>query len=229
MKTKSRAFTLIELLVVIAIIAILAAILFPVFAAAREKARTTACLGNVKQLGLAFSMYLQEWDGTYPTTACESVPYGWVYTKGSYTIDVTRGSIYSYVKTPGVYVCPSDPHDGQSSANSPSYLSYSMNQAFMIGGNSGYPASESDVQDPTETIMLLEESAKSSGAGKGLNDGCFYPPPSDDLIADRHNKGGMYLLADTHAKWSRADQVNAKGSPLHSWFFLDEADRLANK
>src|SRR5579862_7266477 len=63
---KARAFTLIELLVVIAIIAILAAILFPVFARAREAARKTACLSNMKQLGLASQMYKQDYDETYP-------------------------------------------------------------------------------------------------------------------------------------------------------------------
>ena len=65
-RTKRRGFTLIELLVVIAIIAILAAILFPVFAAAREKARTTGCLSNVKQLLLAALMYASDYDGTLP-------------------------------------------------------------------------------------------------------------------------------------------------------------------
>ena len=65
---KRNAFTLIELLVVIAIIAILAAILFPVFAQAREKARAISCLSNMKQLGLAFMGYVQDYDETYPPT-----------------------------------------------------------------------------------------------------------------------------------------------------------------
>jgi prepilin-type N-terminal cleavage/methylation domain-containing protein len=71
MWSKKRGFTLIELLVVIAIIAILAAILFPVFSRAREQARKTACLSNMKQMATATMMYVQDWDETFPiTTVC---------------------------------------------------------------------------------------------------------------------------------------------------------------
>src|SRR5947199_5029773 len=68
---RSRAFTLIELLVVIAIIAILAAILFPVFAQAREKARQATCQSNLKQIGTAFSLYLQDFDESFPNTGVQ--------------------------------------------------------------------------------------------------------------------------------------------------------------
>src|SRR5579871_2798028 len=107
MKTRSEhhGFTLIELLVVIAIIAILAAILFPVFAQAREKARTISCLSNFKQLGVAFTMYLQEYDervlpryqacpstGPGPTPNAETL---WDFT------------IQPYIKNTQIFVCPS--------------------------------------------------------------------------------------------------------------------------
>jgi prepilin-type N-terminal cleavage/methylation domain-containing protein len=99
-----RGFTLIELLVVIAIIAILAAILFPVFAQAREKAREAACLSNVKQLGLALQMYAQDYDETLPNHAQDTekflapnAPANWA--KG----------LQSYVKNTQVFSCPSAP------------------------------------------------------------------------------------------------------------------------
>src|SRR5437868_10112688 len=117
---KRRAFTLIELLVVIAIIAILAAILFPVFAQAREKARAISCLSNLKQIGLGCMMYLQDYDETYPsgwmpgennapsgTTMWRVVlqPYIQKYGNPADMYD-TRGNW-------GIYSCPDLPAGGQ--------------------------------------------------------------------------------------------------------------------
>ena len=104
---KQRGFTLIELLVVIAIIAILAAILFPVFAQARESARMTSCLNNMKQIGLGLMMYAQDSDETYPTI------YAGYDQTGKY-IDQHQGwmwknAIGPYVKSKGIFACPSNP------------------------------------------------------------------------------------------------------------------------
>jgi len=98
------AFTLIELLVVIAIIAVLAAILFPVFAQAREKARQSSCLSNMKQIGLGFMQYVQDYDEAYPGMNQQAPP-----VNGGTAWDRPFDSVVSpYVKNDQVYQCPSD-------------------------------------------------------------------------------------------------------------------------
>jgi prepilin-type N-terminal cleavage/methylation domain-containing protein/prepilin-type processing-associated H-X9-DG protein len=98
-RRRSLGFTLIELLVVIAIIAILAAILFPVFAQAREKARQSTCLSNARQMGLGLTMYAQDYDETYP----------WAAGLQPNTTPCWAGLIYPYVKNLAVFTCPSQP------------------------------------------------------------------------------------------------------------------------
>ena len=106
--TSRKAFTLIELLVVIAIIAILAAILFPVFAQAREKARQTSCLSNIKQLTLGFMMYSQDYDEQFPQWQWDV---SWASGTGKPANNGTSlwcNAIFPYVKNSQVYNCPSD-------------------------------------------------------------------------------------------------------------------------
>src|SRR5579871_2200109 len=101
---KRRGFTLIELLVVIAIIAILAAILFPVFAQARAQARKTSCLSNVKQMGLGMLMYTQDYDEVYPLDLSKVPP-----PKGDYfliTVASWQNEVQPYVKNWGIFICP---------------------------------------------------------------------------------------------------------------------------
>ena len=112
-RIRIRAFTLIELLVVIAIIAILAAILFPVFARAREAARKTSCLSNLKQLGTASQMYVQDYDEMYPCNSWDTPPIGTADTDAK---DPAYMSAYHwvwrlmpYIKNKQIFVCPSDP------------------------------------------------------------------------------------------------------------------------
>ena len=103
-KRQKGGFTLIELLVVIAIIAILAAILFPVFSRAREQARKAACLSNLKQVGMALMMYVQDWDETYPVmTLCPA------WSQRTPWNCLPQGELLPYLKNVDVWRCPSNP------------------------------------------------------------------------------------------------------------------------
>src|SRR5579871_1299957 len=129
---KRSGFTLIELLVVIAIIAILAAILFPVFAQAREKARGISCLSNEKQIGTAIMMYTQDYDELFPV--------GFQMTNWDFT-DGWVGNIQPYVKNVNVFVCPDDSKGGPfqgSSAWEGWGISYAANGFYSLAWVGGF-------------------------------------------------------------------------------------------
>jgi len=139
---KLRGFTLIELLLVIAIIAILAAILFPVFAKAREKARQISCTSNMKQIGLAVTMYAQDFDETFPPKGvCADGNWQWnawetlvaPYVKnGAHTGSATGDTNYSG----SVFACPSNPNKSSATAFSPGAFQYSSD--YVCNSNQGF-------------------------------------------------------------------------------------------
>src|SRR3989441_2189614 len=104
-------FTLIELLVVIAIIAILAAILFPVFAQARDKARQTTCLSNLKQIGLGYMQYVQDFDGTWPCQAGDASPLANTGVGGANAFNF-KDRILPYTKNEQIWLCPTNVPNG---------------------------------------------------------------------------------------------------------------------
>jgi len=132
---KHRAFTLIELLVVIAIIAILAAILFPVFAQAREKARQATCLSNLKQMGLAHIMYSGDYDETGAIGIYVTTPTSGIMVASWKTLD------YPYIKNMGVYQCPSSP--GQMAASLSAFDPLSADYYWSIYDRSWVACSQS--------------------------------------------------------------------------------------
>jgi prepilin-type N-terminal cleavage/methylation domain-containing protein len=148
---RQRGFTLIELLVVIAIIAILAAILFPVFAQAREKARQTACLSNCKQIALAFQMYQQDYDGLYtwqgPHLGDDNADFMAPGARPTWGAELVP-----YIKSLKIYICPSARPSpfGKQYAWGPA-TDLSASSYFMNGCFNGIP--ESSVDQPADKIM----------------------------------------------------------------------------
>ena len=205
--TKRRGFTLIELLVVIAIIAILAAILFPVFARAREKARQTSCLSNVKQLGLGCLMYAQDYDEKFPFT------YMWLAPPDPWPLISWRPVVFPYVKNAQLFQCPSDGSAGGDPSN-PALIpasSYGASNVIFIGGRGNVDCSLGGITAPANTMMLFDAwqanswCCDSNATGGKCSATCFGGKPAgmrnDGLDISRHNGGFNACLADGHGKW----------------------------
>ncbi|MDR3707242.1 MAG: DUF1559 domain-containing protein [Capsulimonadaceae bacterium] len=157
----SQGFTLIELLVVIVIITILAAILFPVYATAREKSRQTSCASNMKQLGIALVQYVQDYDETLPMGVSPSAGYCQAIAAGV----GWAGQIYPYVKSADVYTCPDDQTVSPSISYAYNYISASgvvpLTASCSAGATIGTPGLYSKLTASSLTVAFCEVTGQS--------------------------------------------------------------------
>lgn len=221
-----RGFTLIELLVVIAIIAILAAILFPVFARAKEQSRRAKCLGNLKQLGTAMALYADDHKDRYPGGRSMHWPFGdWndghpVYGNGYLGL---RGVI-PYVKTDKIFTCPSNrffkcPPYWQPNTYWAGYCYWGNFLPSNMLNNQQYVDSIPTRAGEKPTALLLSDIViTGSQGGKADNDliGWNSHSPKDTL-------GGNFLYNDYHAKWAHFKQlkelITLTGPPTVTFYF----------
>ena len=208
-----RGFTLIELLVVIAIIAILAAILFPVFARAREKARQTSCLSNLKQLGLGMLMYAQDYDEKFLVRYYIPDPtFSDGVSSGGYTV---YSALLPYVKNAQIFRCPSNTPPGTLRATHGGTVSFTTSYGFnwYVILNARYNSLMFNQQDPVKVCLMTEYNPAGS-AGHAA----YFPwmctstgTPRDFLFL--HNDGQNIVFGDGHAKWhGRQDMLGSFNS-----------------
>ncbi len=216
---RRRAFTLIELLVVIAIIAVLAALLLPALARAKEYARRIKCASNLRQLAVAVHMYIGDSDERLPAVWDGSVgagnnsgPGGWIYFMnfgGPTGFDLFRGSMYPYLESGAIIECPSD--------RAGSGASYAIN-ALLSGPTSTVGLHDgirmASVNAASTTLMFLEEAAPQSKTGDSTNDGYF--DPRNDHASARHSGGSNLAFCDGHVQHWRTNGIrypNSAGDP----------------
>jgi prepilin-type N-terminal cleavage/methylation domain-containing protein/prepilin-type processing-associated H-X9-DG protein len=219
--TTRSGFTLIELLVVIAIIAILAAILFPVFAKARERARATSCANNMKQLGTGLYTYLNDWDEYFPPTrTVTNPPYHWNW----------KRALRPLVKSTAVFTCPSNDFawrnseftgtPGDESNNTwPKPEDKISNSYGVQGGAFGHvagtdPRSIADFPDPTGQIFLLESRGGFPDLGPWMLDNATVDSSHGYFQTHSGKSTCNWLFADTHAK---ALTIQQTMSPREMW------------
>jgi prepilin-type N-terminal cleavage/methylation domain-containing protein/prepilin-type processing-associated H-X9-DG protein len=235
----SSGFTLIELLVVIAIIAILAAILFPVFAQAKAAAQKTSCLSNAKQIGTAFVLYAGDYDDYIVTSTAGPVgsnmlyAWGWStnFSTNPVTVDGHGGLIQPYLKNVDIQDCPiakSIP----ATANNPIPFAYGVNVGYLTPSSGPHSMTEGDA--PAETILLGDAAQVPSPGRGGTPALARYPtliPPSGSLSGTgptthgRHGGFANITWLDGHAKSTKIQTLLNPATPTDQ---LRVANNLGN-
>ena len=226
--SRAAGFTLIELLVVIAIIAILAAMLFPVFAQARGKARAVTSLSNSRNFGLAITMYIQDHDESLPLTT-HSRPTGWVY--GNPDPSWIEG-VQPYVKARLMNRLPDDLSTNWAEmidlaalapGKTPRLSSY-MTNAYLNNNKNGTGWVLADIESPASCIYIAEQ--RENKAGDHAHPMCwegFAPATCKSINSEteiekrRYQGGANYTFADGHAKWHTFDQTYKPATGRDWW------------
>lgn len=225
--SKNRAFTLVELLTVIAIISLLAAILFPVFAQARDKARGISCVSNLRQMGMALVQYTQDYDDRMPNNDNSGAGGRW-----ESTLDMMR----PYYKSDQVLICPS------AADTDKFYLfgdttrprcSYSINNTYWYDGTDKIfekPGMlEGSFTDPTNTIFLGDSKAEASGNAWGFQvTGYQYMGTtpitqgsgSQGSFSYRHRGGANFVFFDGHVKWLPVGETNKRAAADNKLYYF---------
>ncbi len=237
-------FTLIELLVVIAIIAILAAILFPAFARARENARRASCSSNLRQMGLGIMQYTQDYDETLPLFSLATGSYKGFSGYGSDGDDGVRwaDSIFPYIKSSQVFDCPSGTktmqkyNRGAVAFGGPYFDITTYSYGFVTPSSDTNPVgvagrSLAALEDSSGTLMVVEDGRQDAGAGAETQ-GRLIPNPGETIAALGGRLNGMRhtgcadadynpyafnaLYADGHVKWKRLNDT-WNGGAMQQW------------
>ncbi|MDQ3815751.1 MAG: prepilin-type N-terminal cleavage/methylation domain-containing protein [Armatimonadota bacterium] len=201
-------FTLIELLVVIGIIALLAAILFPVFARARENARRSSCASNLKQIGLGIMQYTQDYDEMLPFRVNPASTVSW------------RTYIFPYVKSTQLFVCPSNKNRNNTPASdagttalpTPAVANMKVSYGCNFNWISNTAVAMSDIQYPAQLIAVTE--SFEGNAEIVITRASFGIPSANQGLFAGHLGTSNYLFADGHVKSLRPLQTVAESGPF---------------